>query len=140
MGYRELSHTSDTGLEIWAASLAELFGAAALGFADTVADLSAIEPRERGKLACSASGRDLLMVAWLEELLYEFEVAGRLYSEVRADIRQTDADWRLEAAVRGEPYDAGRHGLKVPIKGVTYHGLEVFEDGRVWRGRVLFDI
>jgi SHS2 domain-containing protein len=48
---------------------------------------------------------------------------------------------RLAATARGETYDPERHPIKVLIKGITYHGLEVVEgaDGR-WRARVIFDI
>jgi len=42
--------------------------------------------------------------------------------------------------MRGERFDAARHPLKVQVKAVTYHGLEVARDEGGWRARVIFDI
>ncbi|MFQ5527661.1 MAG: archease [Thermoanaerobaculia bacterium] len=140
MGYRRLEHTADTGLELWAESLSALFNQAVRGFTDTVTELGSVEAREVFELSCTAAGRERLLVACLEELVYEFEVRGRVFCRADSRIAGDDAGWSLEATVHGERFDADRHHLKVPIKGVTYHRLALFEDIAGWRGRVVFDI
>ena len=50
------------------------------------------------------------------------------------------AAFRLQATLGGEPFDAQRHGVKVLIKAVTYHALEVREDPDGWQATVVFDI
>ncbi len=140
MGFGWLSHTADTGIELWAGSLSEIFVEAVRALTQTVVDLSAVEPRETARVVCAAGALDLLLVTFLEELLYEFEVRGRVFAEADVNLAKADGSWRLDAILRGERYDVQRHGLKVPIKGVTYHGLELVETGAGWRGRVVFDI
>lgn len=96
-----------------------------------------------------------LLLDWLEELLYVFEVEGLLFREVAAEVTQVaegedpaeDATpaWRLVATARGEPRDLDRHPHKVLVKAVTWHGLHVTPGAPRggsggWTGRVIFDI
>lgn len=140
MGYGWLSHTADTGIEVWADSLPSLFAEAARALMQTVVDLSKVEARDRARVVCTAAELDLLLVEFLEELLYEFEVRGRVVGETKAAVTRAGDGWRVEATLGQEPYDAARHGLRVPIKGVTYHGLELLETEDGWRCRVVLDI
>jgi SHS2 domain-containing protein len=46
----------------------------------------------------------------------------------------------VRGSLRGEPYDPGRHEIKVEIKAVTYHQLTIKKEGDQWAGRVIVDI
>jgi SHS2 domain-containing protein len=50
--------------------------------------------------------------------------------------------FRLRGQAWGEPRDDARHPVKVLLKAVTYHGLEVgpVADSGDWRARIVFDI
>jgi SHS2 domain-containing protein len=80
---------------------------------------------------------DELLVAWLSELLYLYEVEGLLF----CDFALTEIDERsVRGMAMGEEFHEGRHAIKTSIKAVTYHQLEIKEkDGR-WQARVIFDI
>ena len=76
-----------------------------------------------------------------QELLFCFDVDHYLVrrAEIELDERPDDM-LELRATVRGERFDPDRHPVKVAIKGITYHGLEVRQSADRWRARVIFDI
>ena len=135
-----VEHTADVGIEVRAASLDALFVDAAAGFCDVITDVVRIGTDEERALEVEAAGPDLLLVTWLEELLFRFETTGVLYPRGEASVEGTGDSWSLRARMRGERFDAARHPLKVQVKAVTYHGLEVARDERGWRARVICDI
>ena len=140
MAYRPLEHTADVGLEVEAPDLDGLFADAAAGLCDTVTARSRVEPRHRRETRLAAAALDLLLVDWLEELLFRLDAHRELYSEHAVTVSGAEGGWSLAAASRGEPVDLSRHSLKVQVKAVTYHGLEVARTESGWRARVLFDI
>ena len=77
-----------------------------------------------------------LLVAWLNELIYLFDVDNFLLK--RFDIsRLTETE--LKARAYGEKVDTSRHNLKLGIKAATYHMLKV-ENGKTNMVQVIFDI
>ncbi|HVS03587.1 MAG TPA: archease [Thermoanaerobaculia bacterium] len=141
MPFRVLDHTADVGVEVAAASLAGLYEEAARGLVDAITELESVAPRQQRWLTAEAADRELLLVAWLEEVLYSFETTGFLAREVQVDLAGGDGSpLRLAATVRGDTFEPRRHPQKVQVKAITYHGLRVWEEGGEWRGRVIFDI
>ncbi len=138
--YTFLDHTADVAVALSAPSREGLYAVALQAFTDTVTDRRTVEPAEAHELEVEASSPEQLLVEWLGELVYRFDVDGLLFA--RAEVRLTESETGLHLAARtvGEPFDPDRHPLKVVIKGVTYHGLEVGEDEAGWHGKVIFDI
>jgi protein archease len=135
-----VEHTADVGIEVRAASLDALFVDAAGGFCDVVTEAARIGAEEEHTFEVEAGGLDLLLVTWLEELLFRFETTGVLYPHGEASVEGKGDSWSLRARMSGERFDAARHPLKVQVKAVTYHELEVARDEHEWRARVIFDI
>lgn len=140
MGYRFLNHTADVAFEATAATRDELFAEALAAFTDTLTERDWIEERLSRSFELRASALDLLLVVWLEELLYVFEIEGLLFRRVETRLEEDGEGYKLTAEAWGEVRDEERHGLKVLVKAVTYHGLEVVETPDGWRARVIFDI
>ncbi len=140
MGYRFLEHTADLAVEVNAASLAELFSEALRAMTDCVTDVERVERRLSRGFELTGEDPELLLVDWLSELLCAFEIEGQLFSTAATRIGRRDGKLELTAEAGGEIYDPQRHPLKVLIKGVTYHGLEVREQDGVWRATIVFDI
>lgn len=142
MGYRVLEHTADTGVEVRATGPEELFAEAAVALADTITEAERLVPRVERRLEVQGDDLPDLMVEWLSEVLYRYEVEGLLFSEVReVELRREDAaGWALTALALGEPHDPARHPLKTLVKAVTYHALEVGPEGDGWTARVIFDL
>jgi SHS2 domain-containing protein len=138
--YRFLEHTADTGLSIEAGSREQLFAEALAGFTDTVTELTRVGEGQRREIAVGAPSLEDLLVEWLGELLYRFETEGLLFRRTEVAIEGEPPDLRLRATAWGEAYDAVRHPLKILVKAVTYHRLEVAESDGAWRAQVIFDI
>lgn len=138
--FRHLEHTADLALAVEAASLEELFADSLRGFTDCVTALERVRPQRRYRLAAVAPALDQLLVAWLEEALFAFEVRGEVFRQARARVRRTGEGWSVRGEARGEPWDPERHPFKVAIKAVTYHRLCLEQRGSRWLARVVFDI
>jgi len=82
-------------------------------------------------------GREELMVAWLNELLYLHEVEGLLFCDF--EVSELNAR-RLKGVAMGEGFHEGRHVIKTAIKSVTYHQLEIREEGGCWQAQVILDV
>ncbi|MBW2040230.1 MAG: archease [Deltaproteobacteria bacterium] len=137
MGYDLLDHTGDLGIRIWADDLGGLFCEAAWALFDIITDLEQVEVHLERETDVEGVGRDELMVAWLNELLYLHEVEGLLFR----DFAVTELDeGRLKGVARGESFQEGHHVIKTCIKAVTYHQLEIKEDNGRWQAQVIFDI
>ena len=156
MTYRFFDHTADVGVDVQAPDRESLFAEALRAFTDTLTPLEGVEAAgdrcvER-EIELEAESLEELLMVWLEELLFLFEVDSLLFSGVgvrltesresgsEAETHPGSEAYRLTAAARGETYDPDRHPLKVLIKGVTYHELKVEEAAGGWHARIIFDI
>lgn len=147
MPFAFFDHTGDVGVRLDGRTLDDLFRAAAAAFTETLTDPASVEARRSIPLALEASAVDLLLVDWLNEILYRFEVQQFLVAAVQVHIDYRDLSSgrsnpaaRLQATLSGESFDARRHQIKVLVKAVTYHALEVREDRDGWHATVVFDI
>jgi SHS2 domain-containing protein len=135
-----IPHTADIGIEVWAESLDELFVTAAKGFTKVlVTNPSAIRPRRSVEIELGGTDLTDLLVRWLSELLYLFDVERILFSQYKVHVDATGLC--LKARLKGEQYDPARHHAGREVKAVTYHEalVEQVDPGR-WHARVIFDI
>jgi SHS2 domain-containing protein len=132
-----LEHTADIGLRAYGQTLKEAFENAAIGMFSIITDLENVKSTLSDEIYIEAEDRESLLVEWLNELLYRFEVEYRVYK--RFDIIDWDEEHRLRAVVHGEPLDLGRHQIKTQIKACTYHMLKI-ERNEYWSAQVVFDI
>jgi SHS2 domain-containing protein len=140
MPYQFFDHTGDVAVTLTGTSIRELFEAAAAAFTDSLTVVSRVEPKRPEEVDIAAPELDLLLVDFLSELLYRFDTRGWLTRQAEVEVRECDAGWVLEGTLIGERLDPARHPLKVLIKAVTYHGLEVIQRDGLWRADVIFDI
>ena len=135
--YHPIDHTADLGLQVWGRTLPELYTHAAEGMCSLYFDLPAVQPCDERAATAAGYDREELLVDWLRQLLYGIEV--EQFLPCRFAITHLE-DTRLEAVVRGEPYDPARHRWRTGIKAVTYHDLHIVqgERGR-WEVVIIFD-
>ncbi len=135
--YILIDHTADIGIDVFGATLPELFSNAAFAMFDIITDLSRVEDTNTWETKVSAIDREQLLVNWLSELLYLHEVKNLLLK----DFSITEMhDTQLHASLYGETFVEGKHVIKTEIKAVTYHGLSVIQDHQQWKARVIFDL
>lgn len=134
--YEVLSHTADTAIIAYGATLPELFENAAYGMFDLMVDLTAVNPAETRPVSGAGESREELLVAWLSELLAIAEIDGLLFSSFTVDHLEEDG-------VRGSAGGAPAETFELrgpPVKAVTYHDLAVVEVPDGWWARLVFDV
>ena len=137
-----LDHPADKGLEVEASSLPDLFETAARGLFRLMIDPDRYPPTEQTEIEITAPDLEMLMVRWLNELVYQFEVHHRLFSRYSAvEVSEGEGRWRLRAQAHYRPIDPQQLEWDgAPVKSVTYHGLRLERDSEVWRLRYFVDI
>jgi len=135
--FEVLEHTADVGLRAYGHSLKEAFENSAVGMFSLITDLESIKPTASEEVVIEAEDRESMLVEWLNELLYRFEVEYVVFK--RFEIIDWDEEHHMRAIAHGEPLDLGRHQIKTQIKACTYHMLKI-EHNEYWSAQVIFDI
>jgi SHS2 domain-containing protein len=131
--WRELDHTADWALQIWAPSLEQLFTDAARGMFQLVGTEAGEGPARRLTVRVEAPDYEALLVAWLQELLYQAE-AGRMAFDDYQIKSLTPTTLVAEAAGRPGAHQGSR------IKAVTYHDLAIVCDEAGCTASIVFDV
>jgi protein archease len=140
MGYTFIDHTADVAADLTGRTLEELFASAAQALTDTLTELDRVRPVVTQAVTVEAGSLEDLLVDWLNELLYRFEVQNMLFSGTTVTVEERAGRWWLGATAAGEILDPARHPSRVLVKGATYHGLEITERAGEWRARIVLDI
>ena len=135
-GFEYFEHTADVGIRAWGPTLEDAFAEAARGLVANMVDVSGARVVGEAVLEVEAESRERLLFRFLEDVLYQFQT--ELWVVIEAEVAFTGAA-RLRATLRGEAYDAKRHGHVHEIKAVTFHDLEIREGARP-EVRVIVDI
>lgn len=136
-GHREIDHTADAGFEVWAPRLPGLYAEAVRALAEICYHLPAVRPLQKRRLSVRGATPEERLVRWLQEVYLQLEIDTWLASA--AGDMSLGGD-EVAGTLRGEPYDPQRHTLHTEIKAITYHGLEIREEGGLWRATVVVDV
>jgi SHS2 domain-containing protein len=135
--YVYLEHTADTGIVATGETLQELFRAAAEGLASILYDPEGIPETESSRIEATADDVESLLVEWLSEVNFHFEVDRIAYR--RFDVTEA-TETHVRGMGHGAPVDPKRHRLGEQVKAVTYHGLKVERTDGQWSAQVIFDV
>ncbi len=114
---------------------------AGMALVDTMCSIDLVSPNVTEQM--EAAGRDevTLLYDWLESVLLGFELKGLVFSKFKvATIVKTATDLRFSAEAYGERYDREKHGMKVEVKAVTYHRMEVVKQSDCTVLRFILDL
>jgi SHS2 domain-containing protein len=141
MGYTFIDHTADVAADLTGPTLEALFVSAAQALTDTLTERSQVHTVITQSVTLEAATLEDLLVDWLNELLYRFEVQNVLVFDANVTIEEAGGRWHLGATIAGEIFNPARHPSRVLVKGATYHGLSVSQSrAGEWQARVVFDI
>lgn len=135
--FEVIEHTADTGIVAYGTDMSEAFSNAAYGMFSLMADLKQVREETSRYIEAEAGDAESLVVSWLNELLYVFDVERIVFK--RFDILEMTGT-RLRADAYGGKADASRHRLKSGVKAATYHMLKVVERRDGCSIRVIFDV
>ena len=135
--WEHFAHGADVGVRGRGATRDEAFAEAARGLTAVVTDLDAVAPLHAVTIRCEAPDDELLLVAWLNELIFEMATRHMVFG--RFEVRSSDH--RLVAAAWGERVDVVRHRPAVEPKGATVTALRVArEPGGAWLAQTVIDV
>ena len=136
--FEYIEHTADAGMCVTGDTLKSLFNNAAQGLFEMMAVIATIDETTSVDLEISADSIEYLLVAWLDELVYQHETAEVFFK--RTGIKRMNES-ELIATAYGEPTNFDKHVVYTEIKAVTYHQLSVKQnpDG-IWEAQVIFDL
>jgi SHS2 domain-containing protein len=134
--FEVIDHTADVGIIAYGSDLKEAFANSAYGMFSLVADLDGVKEKVSRKVDIQSTDQEALLVDWLNELLYLFDVEHIIFK--RFEITALSQN-RLQARAYGEKIDTSRHQLKTAIKAATYHMLKV-ENNKGAKVQFILDI
>ena len=134
--WQHFEHGADIGVRGRGATREAAFEQAALAMTAVVADPASIEPRDAVAIACSAPDDELLLVDWLNAIVYEMATRNMLFSRFEVGIDEGT----LNGHAWGEPVDVARHDPIVEIKGATLTSLRVRHADGEWIAQCVVDV
>ncbi len=135
--WEHFPHQADIGVRGVGSTKEAAFEGAGLALTAVITDLDAVSPIQAVPIVCEAPDEELLLVDWLNALVYEMATRKMLFS--RFNIRVHDHS--LHATAWGENVEVARHQPAVEVKGATYTELSVRQDqqGR-WVAQCVVDV
>lgn len=130
-------HDADIGVRGVGTSKEEAFEQAALALTAVITDPDLLAAEECVTITCEAPDDELLLVDWLNALVYEIATRRLLFGrfEVHLDGQ------RLSGLAWGEKIDVARHQPAVEVKGATLTSLHVGKDDRgFWVAQCVVDV
>ena len=135
--WEHFEHDADIGLRASAASREGLFEAMAEALTALITDPIGVRSEESVAIHCEAPDDALLLVDWLNALVYEMATRSMLFGDWQVTLHGRT----LDAAASGERVDRIRHQPVVEVKGATYTALSVNRDSAgTWHAQCVVDV
>ena len=137
MPWEHFRHGADVGVRGLGASRADALEQIALALTAVVADPLRVRRETLVDLRCDAPDDELLVVDWLNALIYEMATRNLLFGRFAVTL---DGN-ALEGQAWGESVDRERHQPLVEVKAATYSELSMAqrEDG-TWVAQCVIDV
>ncbi len=132
-----IDHTADIGITAYGNTLEELFENAAYGLFSVITDIDTVEPKEQYRVFVDAMDEEELFIAWLNELIYFWEVKRVLGSVFKVNILSKSS---LKGEVYGEIFNPKKHYIEHIVKAVTYYDFKLTKEEKGWKAQVILDI
>jgi len=129
-------HQADIGVRGFGRTKADAFAEVALAMMAVMLDPATVAPSEAVAVSVRAPDDEVLLVDWLNALVFEMATRSMLFSRFEVTIE----DHALTATAWGEALDRMRHAPSVEIKGATFTtlGVRPHEDG--WLAQCVVDV
>ncbi len=139
--YEYLEHTADIKFIAYGKTLEEIFENAALAMFNVIIDTEKVSGETGREIYLNSPDLESLLVDWLSELLYLFEVDEIVFRKFRVEeINEEKGEYSIKARAAGEKYYPESHPFETEIKAVTYNQLEVKKIDDGWKAQVVVDI
>ena len=135
--WEHFEHEADIGIRGIAPTLEQAFEQAAVAMTAVMTNPDLVSASKAVAVHCEAPDAELLLVNWINELVYEMAVSGLVFNRYQVVID----DGKLSATAFGEAVDRQKHQPAVEIKGATFTELRVYQqaDG-TWVAQCIVDV
>jgi tRNA nucleotidyltransferase (CCA-adding enzyme) len=135
--WEHFPHQADMGVRGLGPTRERAFEQAALAMTAIVTDPARVAADIAVPISCEAPDDELLLVDWLNALIFEMASRNMLFSRFEVDLQGRN----LHATAWGEAVDPARHQPVVEIKGATYTELTVGQrDHGEWLAQCVVDV
>ncbi len=136
MTWSHFAHGADIGLRGEGQTKAEAFEEIGRALTAVVTEPDSVAAEESLSLHCEAPSDEVLLVDWLNALIYEMAVRQMLFR----DFSVTIENGVLHADVAGEPVNRQKHQPAVEVKGATFTALAIEDTGAGWSVQCVVDV
>lgn len=134
--WEHFPHDADVGIRGFGKTPAEAFANAGLALTAVVTHAPVQTPQSID-VRCEGDDLELLLVDWLNAVIYEMAVRRMLFGHFAVRIE----GGQLDATLQGEPIDVARHAPACEPKGATYTALKVAADSHgLWSAACVVDV
>ena len=135
--WEHFPHDADIGVRGYGATPGEACEQAALATMAAILDPATVRLVQTVDFALEAPSLDLLLVDWLNALIYEMAERRMVFGAFHVKIEND----RLKGRALGEVVSRVRHAPAVEVKGATYTELAFVEDRPgLWRAQCVIDV
>ena len=134
--WEHFEHEADIGVRGFGPTKAEAYEQVALAMTAVVTDPSSVAARESVAIRCEAPDDELLLVEWLNQLIYEMATRKMLFGRFAVTVDGL----ALAGTAWGERVDVARHHPAVEIKGATFTALRVSHEASGWLAQTVVDV
>ncbi|MBN2334603.1 archease [Candidatus Bathyarchaeota archaeon] len=135
--YPEGGPAADLLVEATGSSLGEAFAYLALGMFNVMTPIEGIAEAEEYTLEAEGSDLESLLFNLMDEFLYINDVEQLVPRRINIEVDKKN--FTAVAECVGERFSAATHEVGIAVKAVTFHMMEIVEEGGGWRVRIVFD-
>jgi len=141
--YEFHDHTADIQVHAVGETLEQAVEQTVIGMLNVMTSAETVMANESRTISVTAPDLDILIVNYLTEYLYYFDVERLLFSHVSVSpivFNEKTQEYTLSSISKGEIFDSKRHEMKTEIKAVTYSFLKILqkkEQSDIW---IVFDL
>jgi SHS2 domain-containing protein len=121
--WEHFEHEADIGIRGIAPTLEQAFEQTAVVMTAVITKPDLASTSKAVSIHCETPDKELLLMDWINELVYEMAVQGLLFKRYQVVIH----DGVLSATAFGEIVDRQKHQPAVEIKGATFTELHVYQ-------------
>ena len=135
--WEHFEHEADIGIRGIAPTLDQAFEQAAIAMTSVITNIDSVSSSKVISIYCEAPDTELLLVTWINELVYEMSANGLVFNRYEVIID----DGALSAIAFGEAVDREKHQPAVEIKGATFTELRVYQQpDNSWVAQCVVDV
>ena len=139
-GFRYLEHVTDAYIEAYGDSMEEAFSYAAKGTVNVMFEIKDIQGTSKVDFRIEGVDYYELLFNWLERVHLLITIDNQVISNFELKISKLDSKFQLTGWGMVETIDIKKHGYKIEIKGVTYHEMEILQQGNQYKVKFILDL